>query len=154
MMHRSKKLLGSGEQEYFNEKRPVNVRVDRPVHLVELFGCPRAADEYQPSPWFCPSGRQTGSNGAIRSPGIPSGSPVIQHKTQSRETPQVAASLSGPRLAACEVGVTAETTLLLSLARESRRASRSESNHLVGLDHVGAHTLRESRIKLGGILPD
>ncbi len=58
MMHRSKKLLGSGEQEYFNEKRPVNVRVDRPVHLVELFGCPRAADEYQPSPWFCPSGRQ------------------------------------------------------------------------------------------------
>jgi hypothetical protein len=29
MMPRSKKLLGSGDQEYFNEKRPVNVRVDR-----------------------------------------------------------------------------------------------------------------------------
>ncbi len=28
MMYRSMKLLGSGEKEYFNEKRPVNVRVD------------------------------------------------------------------------------------------------------------------------------
>jgi hypothetical protein len=28
MMHRSKKPLGSGDREYFNEKRPVNVRVD------------------------------------------------------------------------------------------------------------------------------
>jgi hypothetical protein len=27
MMHRSMKLLGRGDQEYFNEKRPVNVRV-------------------------------------------------------------------------------------------------------------------------------
>jgi hypothetical protein len=32
MMHHSKKLLGSGEQEYFNEKRPVNVRVDGTAH--------------------------------------------------------------------------------------------------------------------------
>jgi hypothetical protein len=28
MMHRSENLPGSGDQEYFNEKRPVNVRVD------------------------------------------------------------------------------------------------------------------------------
>lgn len=33
----------------------------------------------------------------------------------------------------------------------SRRASRSESNDLVGLDYIGTHTLREFRIKLGGI---
>jgi len=42
MMHRSKKLLGSGDQEYFNEKRPVNVRDDGRAHLSELFppeGC-------------------------------------------------------------------------------------------------------------------
>ncbi len=37
MMHRSKKLLGSGDQEYFKEKRPVNVRVDGTAHLAELF---------------------------------------------------------------------------------------------------------------------
>jgi hypothetical protein len=37
MMHRSKKLLGSGDQEYFNEKRPVNVRVNGTAHLAELF---------------------------------------------------------------------------------------------------------------------
>ncbi len=42
MMHRSKKLLGSGNQEYFNEKRPVNVRVDGTAHLAELF--PRLTD--------------------------------------------------------------------------------------------------------------
>jgi hypothetical protein len=40
MMHRSKKLLGSGYQEYFNEKRPVNVRVDGTAHLAELFPRP------------------------------------------------------------------------------------------------------------------
>jgi hypothetical protein len=28
MMHRSKKLLSSGDQQYFKEKRPVNVRVN------------------------------------------------------------------------------------------------------------------------------
>jgi hypothetical protein len=28
MMYRSKKLLCSGDEEYFNEKRSVNVRVD------------------------------------------------------------------------------------------------------------------------------
>jgi hypothetical protein len=28
MMRRSKKPLGSGDREYFNEKRPVKVRVD------------------------------------------------------------------------------------------------------------------------------
>jgi hypothetical protein len=28
MMHRSQKLLGDGKQEYFNEKRPVNSRVN------------------------------------------------------------------------------------------------------------------------------
>jgi hypothetical protein len=32
MMHRSKKLLSSGDQEYFNEKRPVNARVDATAH--------------------------------------------------------------------------------------------------------------------------
>jgi hypothetical protein len=36
MMHRSKKLLVSGDQEYFNEKRPVNVRVDGTAHLAQL----------------------------------------------------------------------------------------------------------------------
>jgi hypothetical protein len=41
MMHRSKKLLGSGDQEYFKEKRPVNVRVDGAEHLAELFPCAR-----------------------------------------------------------------------------------------------------------------
>ncbi len=47
MMPRSKKLLGSGDQEYFNEKRPVNVRVDSIAHLAELFPSPaRDADEY------------------------------------------------------------------------------------------------------------
>ena len=40
MMYRSMKLLGSGEKEYFNEKRPVNVRVEGTAHLVELFPRP------------------------------------------------------------------------------------------------------------------
>ena len=113
-----------------------------------------AQDDAKRKQWSWMVCRQAGINGAIRSPGIPSGSPVIQHKTQSRETPQVAANLSGPRLAACEVGVTAETTLFLALALESRRASRSEGDHLVGLIHVGPHALREVRIKFGGVFQD
>jgi hypothetical protein len=40
MMHSSKNLLGSGDQEYFNEKRPVNVRADGTAHLAELFPRP------------------------------------------------------------------------------------------------------------------
>ncbi len=41
MMHRSKKPLVSGNREYFNEKRPVNVRVEGTVHLAEALGsCP------------------------------------------------------------------------------------------------------------------
>src|SRR5882672_9736771 len=36
MVRRSKKALGSGGQEYFNEKRPVNLRVDGPARLAEL----------------------------------------------------------------------------------------------------------------------
>jgi hypothetical protein len=52
MMHRWKKLLGSGGQEYFNRKRPVNQRVDGTNLLAELFPRPRVADEYQPSPRF------------------------------------------------------------------------------------------------------
>jgi hypothetical protein len=36
-MHRWKKLLRSGDQEYFNEKRPVNVRVNGTAHLAESF---------------------------------------------------------------------------------------------------------------------
>ncbi len=40
MMHRSKKLLGSGDQGYFNEKRPVNVRVDGTAHFTALFPRP------------------------------------------------------------------------------------------------------------------
>ena len=40
MMHRSKKLLCSGDEEYFNEKRSVNVRVDGTAHLAELFPAP------------------------------------------------------------------------------------------------------------------
>ena len=38
MMHRSKKLLVSGDREYFNEKRSVNVRVKGTAHLAESFG--------------------------------------------------------------------------------------------------------------------
>jgi len=38
MMHRSKKLLCSGDEEYFNEKRPVNVRVEGTAHLAEALG--------------------------------------------------------------------------------------------------------------------
>jgi hypothetical protein len=38
MMHRSKKPLVSGDREYFNEKRPVNVRVDGTAHLAEALG--------------------------------------------------------------------------------------------------------------------
>ena len=41
MMHRSKKPLVSGDREYFNEKRPVNVRVEGTAHLAEALGsCP------------------------------------------------------------------------------------------------------------------
>jgi len=39
MMHRSKKPLRNGVREYFNQKRPVNMRVDGidgTVHLVEV----------------------------------------------------------------------------------------------------------------------
>jgi hypothetical protein len=40
-MHGSKKPLGSGDREYFNEKRPVNVRVDGTALLaVALGSCP------------------------------------------------------------------------------------------------------------------
>jgi hypothetical protein len=35
MMHRSKKPLRSGVREYFNQKRPVNMRVDGTAHLAE-----------------------------------------------------------------------------------------------------------------------
>jgi hypothetical protein len=38
MMHRSKKLLGTGDREYFNEKGPVNVRVDGTAHRSEALG--------------------------------------------------------------------------------------------------------------------
>jgi len=55
MMHHSNKLLGGGEQGYFHVQRPVNARVNHSVHLAELFGRPRAADECPPSPWFRPS---------------------------------------------------------------------------------------------------
>jgi len=41
MMRCSKKLLVNGDQEYFNEKRPVNMRVDGTAHFAELF--PRSA---------------------------------------------------------------------------------------------------------------
>ncbi len=48
MMRRSKKFLGSGDQEYFKEKRPVNARVDGPGQLAELVpslpGRPTLAD--------------------------------------------------------------------------------------------------------------
>jgi hypothetical protein len=37
MLHRSQKPLGSGDQGYFNEKGPVNLRVDGTAHLAELF---------------------------------------------------------------------------------------------------------------------
>jgi len=55
MTPRSKKLLGSGDQEYFNEKRPVNGRVDGTAHLAELLPAPGVLRNTQPSPWFCPS---------------------------------------------------------------------------------------------------
>ncbi len=34
-MHCSKKLLGSGDEAYFNEKGPVNMRVDGTAHFAE-----------------------------------------------------------------------------------------------------------------------
>jgi hypothetical protein len=37
MMHRSEKLSGSGDQEYFNEKGPVNLRVDGAADLAEFY---------------------------------------------------------------------------------------------------------------------
>jgi len=40
MMHRSQKLLGSGDQGYFNEKGPVNLRVEGAAHLAEFFPRP------------------------------------------------------------------------------------------------------------------
>jgi hypothetical protein len=40
MTHRSQNLLVSGHQEYFNEKRPVNVRVDGTGHFAEIFPRP------------------------------------------------------------------------------------------------------------------
>jgi len=53
MMPRSKKLPGSGDQGYFNEKRPVNVRVDGTAHLAELFprpaGCWRIRSHHRGS---------------------------------------------------------------------------------------------------------
>jgi hypothetical protein len=60
-MHRSKNFWAAGNQEYFKEKRPVNARVGGTAHLAEIFPRPKDADEYQPSPSFCPSGRQFGS---------------------------------------------------------------------------------------------
>jgi hypothetical protein len=39
MMHLSMKLLGRGDQEYFNEKRPVNVRVGGTAYLAEALFC-------------------------------------------------------------------------------------------------------------------
>jgi hypothetical protein len=36
MMHRSEKLLVNGDEEYFNEKCSVNVRVDGAALLSEL----------------------------------------------------------------------------------------------------------------------
>jgi hypothetical protein len=41
MSRRLKKLPGSGDEEYFNEKPPVNVRVDRTAHLAEPSLFPR-----------------------------------------------------------------------------------------------------------------
>jgi hypothetical protein len=40
MMQRWHRPLGSGGQEYFKEKRPVNVQVDSPAHLAEIFPRP------------------------------------------------------------------------------------------------------------------
>jgi hypothetical protein len=37
MMHRSQKLLGSGDQEYFNGKRPVNLPVNGTALVAALF---------------------------------------------------------------------------------------------------------------------
>src|SRR6516162_7666488 len=56
MMHRFKKVPGSGDEEYFNKKSPVNVSVDRRAHLAEPFPAFEGGDEYQPSPWSCPIG--------------------------------------------------------------------------------------------------
>jgi hypothetical protein len=38
-MHRSQKLLGDGGQEYFNEKRLVNLRVGRRAQVAEFSLC-------------------------------------------------------------------------------------------------------------------
>jgi len=54
MMHRSKKLPGSGDQEYCNEKRSVNESMAQHISP-NSSRAPGDADECQPSPWFCPS---------------------------------------------------------------------------------------------------
>jgi len=41
MMRRSEKPLGGGDREYFNEKRPVNVRVDATAYLAGTLAPPR-----------------------------------------------------------------------------------------------------------------
>jgi hypothetical protein len=56
MMRRSQNPLGSGGQEYFNEKRPVNLRIDGTAHPAEFF--PRMR-ECRPTMWFFPSGWQS-----------------------------------------------------------------------------------------------
>jgi hypothetical protein len=41
MIRRSQKLLGDGKQEYFNEKRRVNSRVNGTARLAALFPRPK-----------------------------------------------------------------------------------------------------------------
>ena len=65
MTPRSKKLLCSGDQEYFNEKRPVNGRVDGAAHLAELFPRPGDAEEYPAITVVLSESRQAGSNSAV-----------------------------------------------------------------------------------------
>ncbi len=77
MMRRSKNLLGSGEQEYFNEKRPVNVRVDDTAHLAQHTSpnssrAPGDADEYPAITVVLSECRQAGSNSAVGFTGITS----------------------------------------------------------------------------------
>jgi hypothetical protein len=59
MMRRSQNPLGSGGQEYFNEKRPVNLRIDGTAHPAEFF--PRMR-ECWPTMWFFPSGGNPETN--------------------------------------------------------------------------------------------
>src|SRR5262249_10295748 len=58
MMRRLKKLPGSGDEEYSMRNVPSMCKSMEQYTSPSLFPRPRDGNEYQPSPWSCPSGRQ------------------------------------------------------------------------------------------------